>query len=516
MPTTASYTFDPETLNALDQALKRAFGHTRQTDEHVSFDLLDTFDGRLNNADAILTKTKNRYTLESLETSKPIAGLSVSRRVSFRFAWEFPDSPLARELEVLIKMRALLPVTRIQRIRRIMGLLNSDQKTVARATIDLYNLAEDGRESVGACQLLAIKGYPKAFEVAHDAIADICRPARQSPITTLLTRNDIVLNSYNKQLNLAIDPRQSAAEAMRLILIRLLTIMQANQAGIIEDIDTEFLHDFRVAARKSRSLLSQIKGVFKPEIGSKLQGHLKTLGRMTNDLRDLDVYLLKKPYYTNLLPPILKPGLVPLFRSIQRRRRTAYQQLCRTMTTPEFEQALEAIDAITGRDAAQLSRHNGDGQLILPVAQKVIGKTFRKLIKKGRRITNKSPDEALHNLRIDCKKMRYLLEFFAPLFPAKTIGALIGKLKKLQTVLGDFNDLSVQQDFLIVHLEAMRGSGASGGMHAAATGGLITRLHHLQQQLRGHYFAAFDQFDTPKVHRKFDTICNVVLEDNVT
>ena len=60
-------------------------------------------------------------------------------------------------------------------------------------------------------------------------------------------------------------------------------------------------------------------------------------------------------------------------------------------------------------------------------------------------IDDDSPDEALHRLRIDAKKLRYLLEFFRALYPPKEIGAVVGALKSLQDNLGDFNDLSVQQ-----------------------------------------------------------------------
>ena len=506
MPREANFTFDPANHEALAQALQSRFDHVRQTEESVEFDLLDTFDGRIFGAGAILAKRSDRYILEALMSGQPIAALSVSRRVSFRFAGDFPASPLADNLSALIKMRALLPMAHVRRTRRVMGLLNADQKTVARAVIDLYSLAETD-ETIGACQLLAVKGYPKAHQVACEAVVDLVLPAQQPPIKALLAQNGTALDSYSKKIDLVLDPQASATETIRLILARLLTIMQVNQAGIIEDIDTEFLHDFRVASRKSRSLLSQVKGVLSPEVSSELQGHLKQLGRMTNNLRDLDVYLLNKRHYAGMLPVWLQPGLVPLFRSIQRRRRAAYLQVCRNMTKPEFEKALDTIRAITERDPAELNAKAGDGQSTLPVAQMVIAKTFRKLIKKGRRITAQSPDEALHKLRIDCKKMRYLLEFFESLFPSETMTGLIKSRKNLQTLLGDFNDLSVQQTFLKTHLEAIRPTGASATLHTAATGGLISQLHQQQQRLRQAFFAVFDQFDDTTVHRKFETIC---------
>ena len=46
-------------------------------------------------------------------------------------------------------------------------------------------------------------------------------------------------------------------------------------------------------------------------------------------------------------------------------------------------------------------------------AQLLIGKRYRGVVRRGRGITSASSDESLHALRIRCKQLRYLLEFFA-------------------------------------------------------------------------------------------------------
>ena len=89
-------------------------------------------------------------------------------------------------------------------------------------------------------------------------------------------------------------------------------------------------------------------------------------------------------------------------------------------------------------------------------AREIIFRRFKRVIKKGRRIGADSPDDYLHRLRIHCKKLRYSLEFFASLFPKKEVGRGIRQLKRLQGQLGDFNDLSVQQDMLHDYLSAIR------------------------------------------------------------
>ena len=51
-------------------------------------------------------------------------------------------------------------------------------------------------------------------------------------------------------------PAIHASEACRRILAHLAQIIRLNEDGIRKDIDTEFLHDFRVAVRRARSLLT--------------------------------------------------------------------------------------------------------------------------------------------------------------------------------------------------------------------------------------------------------------------
>ena len=43
-----------------------------------------------------------------------------------------------------------------------------------------------------------------------------------------------------------------------------------------------------------------------------------------------------------------------------------------------------------------------------------------------------TPDEVVHELRIECKKLRYLLEFFKELIPEEEGAALLKSLRRLQ------------------------------------------------------------------------------------
>ena len=70
------------------------------------------------------------------------------------------------------------------------------------------------------------------------------------------------------------------------------------------------------------------------------------------------------------------------------------------------------------------------------------------MVKMGRAIDDDSPAEDLHELRKVGKELRYLLEFFASLYPADVVKPFVKTLKGLQDQLGRFQDREVQANAL--------------------------------------------------------------------
>jgi CHAD domain-containing protein len=140
----------------------------------------------------------------------------------------------------------------------------------------------------------------------------------------------------------------------------------------------------------------------------------------------------------------------------------------------------------------------------LTFACRLILKRYDKVCKIARSIDAATEDEVVHQLRINCKKLRYLMEFFAPLFPENDIKTLIKGLKLLQDNLGNFNDYSVQQIFLRQVLEEkMVLFGKSKLKVAESVGALTAILHNLQQKERRKILKNFVRFDSPETRATF-------------
>jgi CHAD domain-containing protein len=136
------------------------------------------------------------------------------------------------------------------------------------------------------------------------------------------------------------------------------------------------------------------------------------------------------------------------------------------------------------------------------VAESSIKKAWKKVIRHGRHISSETTDTELHALRIDCKKLRYLLEFFSSIFPPKTIIPAIRKMKELQENLGDFVDFAVQLQFLHDRLSALS-AGKEEHLSAASIGSLMATLFQKQEEARRQFHKTFRSFDNDETAQLF-------------
>jgi CHAD domain-containing protein len=88
--------------------------------------------------------------------------------------------------------------------------------------------------------------------------------------------------------------------------------------------------------------------------------------------------------------------------------------------------------------------------------EKALKKRWKKVAKCGRAIDRLAPEEK-HKMRRSLKKLRYMTEFFAPLFPSKDVKDFVKQLKTLQDVFGYVNDVRMAEQ--IGAIAARRGNG---------------------------------------------------------
>ncbi len=471
----------------------------------------DTFDWRALSASSLLWSEEGpRSTI--LHLTPLDQSLAMQSRITRPpgFVWELPPGPLRNHLDPIVGVRRLLDMTSIKANGSALNILDKRDKTVAILRFEHSKastiLGSTKRADLApSLTLIPVRGYG---EVSDEVARHLSRNLglQTSPDNELVEAARALGLSpvgYSKRLNLELDPLASATEAMIKIHRRLFEIMRANELGLRLDLDSEFLHEFRVAVRRTRSALTQVKGVFPESVCNHFRAEFSWLGQITGPCRDLHVYQLKFPRYRSSLPAEIREDLDPLRVFLDRHQRIEHQDLVDLMDSDRYQALKRDWKAFLGAEPSSLETGPNSSQPIEKLASERIWRSYKRVVKKGTAIGQDTPAIALHRLRIDCKKLRYLLEFFRSLYPETQIGLLIQELKHLQDNLGDFNDFEVQQNRLRKYGQTMVAEQLAPAATMLAMGRLIERLEEGQALERARFHRRFKKFSTRKNKRLF-------------
>ena len=467
--------------------------------------IYDTFDWRLFDKSLVLTLSEKNLLLRKLFKTDNIHSAEISRPPVF--LKDFPNGDLKKLLTPIIKMRALFKLVEVYSWSRLHRVLNPDEKTVATLIYEEIHSTREKESPVLAAILWLhpVRGYSKHYRnlSKHLKGAGLYLHIKEDIYFKLLATVNKIPGSYSSKLNIELDPEMPSDEATKIILRSLLQVMKTNEAYIEKDLDTEFLHDYRVAIRRTRSALGQIKNVFPNEATLRFKKYFSFVGKLSNQLRDLDVYLLKKDDYKAMLPSVLRNDIDPLFDYLRNKRSKALKQVIRSFKSNKYRQIFQDWETFLNELQKDAPRTSNADLSILTLAQKRIYKQYRSIVASINQILENIDDEKLHALRIECKKLRYLLEFFSSLFSCKKLNVLIKKLKKLQNKLGDFNDLCVQQAYLLNISEELPATNQKNKRVLVSIGSLIGALDGEKRVVKKELFKTFTDFSSPLNERFF-------------
>lgn len=501
-------------VTVLQQTLAAAFEVRTEPTVPLRRCYADTFDWRLYAAGSVLVHdtTGRRDEIRWMNraerwTRRVVPGIPLPR-----FAADWQDERLREAMQPLLELRALLPIAEVT--ARLHALrLGDDGKTVVR--LHLIEAAEahdpaSGRRAAlpSHLLLLPVRGYPQAFHTARQILQDAFTPP---PLPEALL--DLALDAlgrrpldYVPKPDLHLSPEERAGEATRRVLRALFGTIEANEPGLRADLDTEFLHDFRVAVRRTRSVLSQLNHVFSDPRLDRFQEDFRWLGQTTSPTRDLDVYLLRFSEYQSWLLAAARDDLLPLRAFLQRQQREEHARLVAALGTPRYRSLLGDWRAFL---TEPITDPPPDGQRpIRAVVSARIWKLYKKAVRQGRAILDnpEAPDAALHRLRITCKKLRYLLELFGRLYPAQPLAKLVTTLKRLQDVLGDHQDFVVQQAQIQQFARQMVAEGPVPAETLLAMGRLGAHMTRSQADARAAFAEQFRSFARKKTRRRVRTL----------
>ncbi|MCB2213201.1 CHAD domain-containing protein [bacterium] len=214
--------------------------------------------------------------------------------------------------------------------------------------------------------------------------------------------------------------------------------------------DMERLHKFRVALRRTRALLKGMKGIFAIDQIKFYYARLRDLQRITNLIREIDVFILQLPELISALPNTSNTGTEQLLNWLSRKRENAWRGLETELLRDSYSSILtEWFAVLDGNTKPALAE---DANLpILDHACQTLSISMSRLIRDAWSINENTPLPELHKTRIRVKVMRYQLEAYLPIMDQKEAGSMRNSLKKIQDKLGEMNDCHMAIRFLSHH-----------------------------------------------------------------
>lgn len=468
-------------------------------------ELYDTFDQRLFRNQCLLAHDPAAAALFLLNAAGGELWRLDNAAAAPRFHWDLDSSGLAARLAPLVKERALMRLGCFIFQEERQDLINRHGKIVARLCVERLERPAgrtgEGAPALQALRLQALRGYEGKTKKLFSLAAESCaRPAPQeNPLSPCLAALGKSPQPHTAALRVRLDRSMTTRQALAKILLFLQEAMERNAAGIRDDIDTAFLRQFRVAARRSRSLVNAMKRALPPLLRTRARAHFAWLSGQTSELRDCDVFLLALRRHRQLLPADVCARLAPLQDRLQQRRETARRRLLGALDSERCRDFMRTWRECLQQGIPEEAPELLDGPA-LPVAGAAVGAAWKKLRQCGRRAATDGADPSLHELRKAGKKLRYLLEAFRSLFPENDVKQALRKLRRLQNVLGEIVDCQVQQQFLQERRDLFAGAEHRGVLAA------MERLGEIHSDRE-----AAAKRDFQRAYKEFTTADNLCL-----
>ena len=357
-----------------------------------------------------------------------------------------PRHPATKILRSRKVAQALVPVLHTE-ITRSLRLLEPAPGVLIEAAID-RGVIRSGRRRDPVCEIeLELKSGPVSalFELAQQlaqAVPLALEHRSKAERGYDLLRGESALPV--KAATVGLSREMTAGQAFLEIATVALTQVHANERGVLQARDPEYLHQMRVGIRRLRSAFS----LFRDVLGDAAEPQLNALRAIAGALgpaRDWDVFV------TETLP-IVRPALAAhvaaeAFEEIcQRRRQAARSNLKKLIKTTAYNNSMIAL----GGWLATIDRNRDSAVWRQPAqvcAVQILTARHARVLKRGRHLERLTAAE-LHRLRIAVKQLRYATEFFSSLFSARSMATLRDRLALLQDILGRLNDAATVQPLL--------------------------------------------------------------------
>ncbi len=261
-----------------------------------------------------------------------------------------------------------------------------------------------------------------------------------------------------KKKALGVRADEPMAEAGRKILRFHFERMLSNEDDTRKGEDIEALHHMRVATRRQRAAFRIVSPYFKRKPVEAFRDELRALADRLGAVRDLDVLIESAESYRLSLRREAA-AFTPLVEEWRGRRDDARHALLRHLDSDEYRDFTKRYGEFLSSPGAGV-KGGGDPtphpQQVRHVLPAEVWDHYGR-VRAYETVMTWASIETIHSLRIEAKRLRYLLEFFAEVLGSGLSGA-VESLVRLQDHIGELHDADVTigllRDFLMRHAQA--------------------------------------------------------------
>ncbi len=432
---------------------------------------LDTFDwSLLKNRLALRYRVSNgkaMYTLKSLGAIEEGIAKRMESEVLLDGPVEVPTEVPVRRIRKVIDgitfPRKLLEHVQVSTDRRRYRILTPEGAEIELA-FDTSSFSPRGLHKARRAQKLQemeaeiLHGTATALESLASSLSSAFGypPSTASKLELAAERLKLVPPSKKipEKLTVRLDDRLDLA--LRKILTHQLQRFQEQLPGVRRDIDTEFVHQARVATRRMRSALRLFRDAVPESTAAYLGEELKWLGSGFGTVRDLDVFLLNLSQFQPQIKRFPSKKKQAFENWIEKHRRAPLKALQEALETSRYRNFERRFMQFLERALPARPRSPMAIKRVREVAPLVITEKFEAAIKQGHKVLANPKLKQFHRLRIQMKRLRYALEFMAPAYDGG-LDPFIERTVEIQDCLGELQDTVFTGEFIEFVLDDWKG-----------------------------------------------------------
>ncbi|HTU39255.1 MAG TPA: CHAD domain-containing protein [Acidimicrobiales bacterium] len=447
LPTLAAEAGDLGTVTALARTPRRL------VDSYI-----DTDDWRIARAGFVArTRRRGRHDEVTLKDTRPAEGSGLRRRLEVTevlppagLSALGPDGPVGRRLRAIVGARRVHEVLQVRTRRRPFA-LRVGGIDAAEVALDDTVIVVGGGQRPMQLRRVEVEVLPEWLERLEPLVEQLrsscgLRPAHLSKFEAGLLALGHEIPGAPDLGPTTVDEDSTMGEVAYAVLRRQLGVLRDKEPGTRLGEDPEELHDMRVATRRLRAALALFSGVL-PVRAQVFREELGWLGRLLGAVRDLDVQLeglAESAQTTGDWDTAARPGghdaLGELVALLESERDDARAALLSGLDSVRWERLSRGLAAMAQQGPARRS--------LAPRVPAAVGipdlviKRHTAVEKAARRAKKSGVVSDFHRLRINCKRLRYALEFSADVYGGRT-NRYVRQLTSLQDDLGLMQDAEV-------------------------------------------------------------------------